>query len=457
MSSKYPRRYDGTVSSSPSPIAIRKGFRRLCAAPSTIVALFLPLAFAMSCGPTSERAQHPGFPDGGLLAGATPVAASSLAAFDGTWTITSGSDSFGQVVAASHTASTVSLFSTRNDAYAVLRAGCLDQGARLVLEGYWRFAKTTDTGLVRLFVGPAEVARALCAGDTPPGAPHVDGAFGLGSAMPSAALAMQYRAPLKQQTEHGFYVIAHRGGCRTSDDCGASENSAEVLRLAESLGANAVEVDVRATRDGALILYHDDDFNPRLVRGEYCHGPVEDFTLAHVRALCQLRYGEQIPTLDQALTTLVQDTTLRGLWMDIKKPGAVAPAAAVARQYMNLAAQHGRTVSIVVGLGDQEVYDAFVSAGLPGAAPCLVELEPSDVRRASCQIFAPRWTRGPMPSTVRELQSEGRMVAFWTLDEADFIDEFLRDAQPNGLLTNRPGLVFHRYQMIGTIPSEGTP
>lgn len=48
-------------------------------------------------------------------------------------------------------------------------------------------------------------------------------------------------------------VIAHRGACRH-----ASENSAEAIRLSAELGADWVEVDVRITSDGALVLVHDD-------------------------------------------------------------------------------------------------------------------------------------------------------------------------------------------------------
>lgn len=406
----------------------------------------------LTCGPTAERTLHPTFPDGGLLRDATELPPGRLEAFAGTWSVGAGADAFGQLVAVSNTTHSVSLFAARNSAYVVLRAGCIDDGNRLVLEGYWRFARTTDTGLVRLFVGPPELAQAWCNGVDAEAVPTLDGAYGEGADMPETGFALAYARPPKQDPARPFRVIAHRGGCRTSDDCGASENSAEVIRLAESLGADAVEVDVRLTSDGVPILYHDDDFNSRLVKGQYCHGPVEEFTFAHVRALCTLRYGEQIPTLAAALQAMVDDTTLRGLWMDIKKPSAVAPAAALAREHMALAAARGRKVSIVVGLGDQDVYDAFLASGLAGTTPCLVELEPSDVRAAGCRIFAPRWTRGPMPATVQELQAEGRTVAFWTLDETDFIDEFLRDAVPNGLLTNRPGLVFQRFQMIGTLP-----
>jgi len=416
-----------------------------------IAAVVLPF----SCALGEQRVLHPVFPDGGLLKDSVPVPAESLATLAGTWTVAGATKRFGPVVAASSTSDTWSLFAARNNAYAVLRAGCLDNGTKLVFEGYWRYANDTDTGLVRLFAGPAEAASKLCAGQPPDSPPVIEGSLGEEDALPDKGLAFTYRGPLLDEPGRPFQVVAHRGGCRTSDDCGASENSVEVLQIAQSLGASAVEVDVRLTSDGVPILYHDEDFNARLVQGQYCHGAVEDFSFPHVQALCTLRFGEPIPTLDQALTTVREKTSLHGIWLDVKTPSAIAPTAELVQRHSELATAQDRKLSIVIGLGEQEVFDAFMSAGLAGKVACLAELEPSDVRSASCRVFAPRWTRGPMAETVAQLQAEGRAVAFWTLDEADFVDMFLREAKPNALLTNRPGLVFHRYQMIGTPPPAG--
>jgi glycerophosphoryl diester phosphodiesterase len=179
---------------------------------------------------------------------------------------------------------------------------------------------------------------------------------------------------------------------------------------------------------------------------------VADFTFKHVRALCQLAYGETIPKLEDALRVAVNETTLRGVWLDIKTPETVIPAVQLAKELLKEAKEKGRKISIVAGLGDQDVYDAFLSAGYAGQVPCLVELEPNDVIQAGCKVFGPRWTRGPMPDIVAQMQASGHLVAFWTLDEVDFIDLFLKATSPNGILTNRPGLVVHRFEMVGKLP-----
>jgi glycerophosphoryl diester phosphodiesterase len=330
-----------------------------------------------------------------------------------------------------------------------------------VLEGYWRYAATADTGLVRLEVGPPELAAALClvqgpqAATLPPAT--LRGATGVGSAQPGETTSLTYQRDLIDP-EQRFYIVGHHGACQTIDDCGFSENSVESIRQVEIFGASAVELDVRLTADRVPILFHDDSFSPRLNNGVYCHGEVNQFTLAHVRALCRLRYDEQIPTLEQALQTVIDRTTLAGAWLDVKVPEAVAPTLSIMARYSAEARRKNRSLDIVIGLGAQDVLNAYRSlAPPPPGTRCLVELEPGDVRAANCDFWGPRWTRGPMSDMVRALQDEGRSVVYWSIDEADYMDLFLTAGRPNGMLSSRPGLLFHRYQTLGTVPPAGPP
>ena len=75
-------------------------------------------------------------------------------------------------------------------------------------------------------------------------------------------------------------IIAHRGASRR-----APENTVGAFTLARELGSDAVELDVRTSADGVLVVHHD----PRLPDG---------------RALCDTPYAElpaTVPTLDDAL------------------------------------------------------------------------------------------------------------------------------------------------------------
>lgn len=93
-------------------------------------------------------------------------------------------------------------------------------------------------------------------------------------------------------------ILAHRGASRR-----APENTLLALSLAAELGASWVEVDARLTRDGVLVLVHDDD----LSRTTQAAGLVRAHTVAEVTALRAdkehgLRFaGECVPTLEAAL------------------------------------------------------------------------------------------------------------------------------------------------------------
>lgn len=409
---------------------------------------------AAACGQGTW--EMPVFPDGGLLRDAVPPPDPASATLEAVFRVDGSAQVFGDRVAVRARDGWVSFFGSANKAFALMHPGCIDDPPRLVLEGYWRNATGGRTGLVRLFVEPPEAATALCDGLVPSGPVDLRGTYGSGEDLPGSPLHLAYESPLKATTPP-FRVVAHRGGCRTSDQCGASENSLEVIRLAGPLGADAIEIDAQMTADGVPILYHDLAFSDRLVEGVYCLGPVSEFPLAHIRALCRLEYGEQIPTLDDALRVVVEETSLASVWIDIKTPSAIAPCIAATTRWSERAHALGRQVRFVHGLYSEDMVDAWLASNPPPEAVCLVELDPKDVRGAGCEVWAPRWTRGPMGSRVKRVQESGRNVAFWTLDEQEFIDAILTEARPNAICTNRPGLVFQRFQTVGEAPWGPTP
>ncbi len=93
-------------------------------------------------------------------------------------------------------------------------------------------------------------------------------------------------------------VIAHRGA-----SAAAPENTLAAFRRAADDGADGVELDVRATADGHLVVLHDADVS-RTTDGT---GPVSGLTLAEVRRLdaghrfSPLFAGERVPLLEEVL------------------------------------------------------------------------------------------------------------------------------------------------------------
>ena len=81
-------------------------------------------------------------------------------------------------------------------------------------------------------------------------------------------------------------MLAHRGACRR-----APENTLEAFRVARELGADGVELDVRRTRDGVLVLSHDP--------------VVEGFGLLVEHPFAKLRAAvPSVPTLEEAFDVL---------------------------------------------------------------------------------------------------------------------------------------------------------
>src|SRR5580698_10070947 len=87
-------------------------------------------------------------------------------------------------------------------------------------------------------------------------------------------------------------VIAHRG-----EHLNHAENTVPAIESAIALGADYVELDVRTTKDGKLVLMHDKTVE-RTTLGQ---GNVEDMTAAQIMALPLRGYPSRIPSLEEAL------------------------------------------------------------------------------------------------------------------------------------------------------------
>ena len=95
-------------------------------------------------------------------------------------------------------------------------------------------------------------------------------------------------------------VIAHRGASGYE-----YENSRAAFRRAVMLDADGVELDVHATRDGALVVHHDADV-PGL-------GPIGQLSLEEARTV-PLRNGEVLPLLGEILDLVGE----RDVWIEVK-------------------------------------------------------------------------------------------------------------------------------------------
>ena len=113
--------------------------------------------------------------------------------------------------------------------------------------------------------------------------------------------------------------IGHRGAAGY-----APENTIAAIRKGIALGADFVEVDVRRTRDGHLVLLHD-ELVDRTTDGR---GPVSQMTWQELQRL-DGRESERVPSVEAALAAAAGRA---GMMLEIKVPGIAAELCRLVQQ-----------------------------------------------------------------------------------------------------------------------------
>ena len=125
-------------------------------------------------------------------------------------------------------------------------------------------------------------------------------------------LAKRLHHLLKHQNMRAVEIIAHRGA---SHD--APENTLASIQLGWEQNADAVEIDVQFSKDGHIVVIHDE--NTRKTAG--VRKLVSEQTLAELKALDAGRWkdarwtGERIPTFGEALAAIPEG---RRMFVEIK-------------------------------------------------------------------------------------------------------------------------------------------
>jgi glycerophosphoryl diester phosphodiesterase len=127
------------------------------------------------------------------------------------------------------------------------------------------------------------------------------------------ALAVDGRAIPREPRQGGVYVVAHRGAHE-----GIPENTLAAYAKAIEVGADFVEIDTRATKDGHIVSMHNGTVEAYTKDAK---GPVSGFTLAELKALdIGSRVGpewknERVPELGEILDLCKGKI---GIYVDLK-------------------------------------------------------------------------------------------------------------------------------------------
>ncbi|MEV2216626.1 glycerophosphodiester phosphodiesterase [Streptomyces sp. NPDC050997] len=192
-------------------------------------------------------------------------------------------------------------------------------------------------------------------------------------------------------------AVAHRG-----DPYRVRENTVDSLRSALRRGADAVEIDVRLTRDGVPVLLHDDTLK-RLWEHER---PLRSLSADEVRGLTD----GGVPTLAQALTATDGSRVLLDL------PGT--PDVRAARRVADVVRECGARDRVYYCAGAPAML--AVRAADPAAEIALTWTSLAPPRPALLDAVRPRWLNyrfGLVDRALAErVHTDGCLLSVWTPD-----------------------------------------
>jgi glycerophosphoryl diester phosphodiesterase len=250
---------------------------------------------------------------------------------------------------------------------------------------------------------------------------------------------------LDEPVDRGEVVaFAHRGGVLHPDVAGL-ENTVKAFEVAVGLGYRYLETDVRATRDGELLAFHDDHLD-RVTDGG---GALADLEYAEVTtALVGGR--EPIPRFAELLEVF-PDARFN---VDLKSPGGIDPL-------VDLVTTMGVQDRLCVGSFAERVLRRFrarmrAESSVPVATSCGIVAAaalaflpagrrmPGLVRDTGSVLQVPHRFRGRVKVVdedfVDRAHSSGRHVHVWTINDRAEIEQML-DLGVDGIFTDRPDVL----------------
>jgi glycerophosphoryl diester phosphodiesterase len=206
--------------------------------------------------------------------------------------------------------------------------------------------------------------------------------------------------------------VAHRGASRE-----APENTLAAFRLALAAGAPAVECDVQRTRDGRLIVIHDQTVD-RTTDGR---GTAAALTFEEIRRLDAGSWfgpafaGERVPALDEVLG-LVRDRAF--VFLEIKNGPMFYEG--IEAQVADALRRHGMLEAALVMSFDHPAVRTMRAAA-PEVATAIIYnaglVDPAAAARAAdADAVCPSWSL-MTPGAVADAHAAGLGVFSWTIDE----------------------------------------
>ena len=228
-------------------------------------------------------------------------------------------------------------------------------------------------------------------------------------------------------------IFAHRGASAY-----APENTLEAFRLAMEQGADGIELDVQMTKDGELVVIHDETID-RVSNG---NGAVRDYTLEELKQFSVSNHFEQypdvkIPTLREVLE-LVKPGTME---INIELKTGIYWYPQIEQKVLELVKEEGMEERIIYSSFNhysvqkiRELSPEAETAYLIGD----VMLDVADyTRNTGIKGLHPALFHVKMADFLKEYKESGIALRVWTVNDKDQI-RWLIDEGVDAVITNYP-------------------
>ncbi len=222
-------------------------------------------------------------------------------------------------------------------------------------------------------------------------------------------------------------VIAHRGASKVHH-----ENTLEAFEEAIRMGADAVEFDVRRTKDGVLVVHHN-------VLGPRSRRRVNNLTYEQLSAEYNAR-KIHLCTLDEALRLCEGRISLD---VELKEGGYQEEVLSQVERYYDLnhvafTSFQDETISELRRLRPNAITGLLIGLHIP--ARLLTKshhlLSLKRVRQSGADFVAPNWKLARL-GLVKRMREAGYPSVVWTVDNITTVRK-LAEFGVAGIITNRP-------------------
>ena len=229
-----------------------------------------------------------------------------------------------------------------------------------------------------------------------------------------------------------FAVIGHRGA---KGEC--AENTLPCLEYAIKAGADIVEVDVRETKDGNLIILHDDTFK----RVANLDLSPKGLTLEEIRKTVRVFGKYEVPTLGEVLESVKNRA---GLFVEIKEPPTVEKVVKLLEE------KRAIETSAVISFYSEAL--KRVKELNPNLATGFIYLKPQDAiitaKRIGADFILPYYPLAT-PKAVAFAHRLKLKVVPWVVNDDKTLERVLK-GKPDGIATDYPSWLVKRREALRT-------